>query len=79
MSNIDKAVAKYRTRLERRGAWRNHTKVEYMSTAVAAEKWGVSDQTVRNWADEGKIAGIASLDAGKRDLILIPVGAEKPE
>lgn len=48
--------------------------MKYMNVGMAAEKWGVSERSVRNYCSEGKISG-AILD-GK--TWKIPIDAQKP-
>ena len=48
--------------------------MEYLSVAKTAEKWGVSQRSVRNYCSEGRIPG--AFLTGK--TWNIPVDAEKP-
>ena len=75
---VEQRLAKYKERLERQGTWVNHVTIEYISTDLAAERWGVSAQTVRNWADEGRIEGLAKMVTGTRNYLLIPSDAQAP-
>ena len=49
--------------------------MEYLNVSKIAEKWGLSERTVRNYCTEGRIAG-ARLEKG---IWLIPDTADKPE
>jgi excisionase family DNA binding protein len=47
---------------------------EYMTTSVAAERWGVEQRTVQSWIARGKLPG--AIKPGHDWLI--PVGTPKP-
>lgn len=49
--------------------------MNYISAAQAAEKWGVSERSVRNYCQQGRITGAVR----NENLWLIPENAEKPE
>ena len=48
---------------------------DYISTPVAAENWGVTSQTVRNWVEDDHIPGAIKV-AGRW---LIPADSERPD
>ncbi|MDF2589133.1 MAG: DNA-binding protein [Anaerocolumna sp.] len=52
--------------------WRN--KMEYLTTAEVAEKWGITRRRVTVLCDEGRIIGAVQ----KGNIWLIPLNAEKP-
>ena len=49
--------------------------MEYLSVAKMAEKWGISERSVRNYCAQGRIAGTKLV--GK--TWYIPEDAQKPE
>ena len=49
--------------------------MNYISAAQAAEKWGVSERSVRNYCQQGRITG----SVRNENSWLIPENAEKPE
>ena len=49
--------------------------MEYLSVAKMAEKWGISERSVRNYCAQGRIAGVKLI--GK--IWYIPEDAQKPE
>lgn len=51
------------------------SKMEYMTTQQASEKWDISDRRVRTLCAEGKIEGAVK----KGKSYAIPAGAQKPE